>query len=136
MPIEALSQTVANKLGASQVLNGPHSVVKELIDNALDAHATRIFIEVSSNLLDIIQVTDDGDGIPVGDRHLICKRHHTSKLRDLNELATIGGSSLGFRGEALASAADLSDGVSITTRTQEDRVATRITFDRTGVLVR
>lgn len=119
MTIHTLSAGTVRAIGASQVLTDPASVVKELIDNSLDARSSAIYIELSSNTLDVIQVRDNGVGIPPEDRALICRRYCTSKLSGMSDLSTIGGTSLGFRGEALASAAEISGGaLMVTTRVE------------------
>ncbi|EEP77868.1 predicted protein [Uncinocarpus reesii 1704] len=107
MPIAALDEAAAKAIGSASALYDPCCVVKELVDNALDANATIVSIELSSNTLDTIQVKDNGLGIPLEDRDLVCKRNHTSKIRSLEDLKNVGGSSLGFRGQALASTAEM-----------------------------
>ena len=97
MGIHALPIDTIRTLGASQVLNDATSVAKELLDNAFDAHATSIAVEISSNTLDSIQVRDNGHGIPAVDRNLVARPHCTSKISDEADLRVIGGSSLGFR---------------------------------------
>ena len=136
MPIAALSERASRAITSSLVLNDAKSAVKELIDNALDSHATNITIEISANTLDVIQVKDNGSGIGVEDRQMICKRGYTSKIRTLDDLAQLGGTFLGFRGEALASIAELSDSVLITTRVDGEVVATQLKFDSKGKLTR
>lgn len=136
MPIAALSERASRAITSSLVLNDAKSAVKELIDNALDSHATNITIEISANTLDVIQVKDNGSGIGVEDRQMICKRGYTSKIRTLDDLAQLGGTFLGFRGEALASIAELSDSVLITTRVDGEVVATQLKFDSSGKLTR
>ncbi len=134
MPIEVLPETTSRALGSSLVLNDAKSVVKELVDNALDARATAISIEVSNNSLDIIQVKDNGTGIGVQDRQLLCKRGYTSKIRSLEDLTRLGGSFLGFRGEALASIAELSSAVIVTTRVEGEIVGTSLKYAASGML--
>ena len=136
MPIAALPANTVRAIGSTQVLTDSASVVKELVDNALDAHATSIFIEISVNTLDVIQVKDNGHGIAPDDRDMVCKRYCTSKIRDLDDLSNVGGSSLGFRGEALASAAEMSGGMVVTTRVDGEPVATSLNFNRQGGLIR
>ena len=136
MPIVLLPDSTVRALGSSLVLNDACSVVKELIDNALDAHATIITIEISANTLDIIQVRDNGSGIGIEDRQLVCRRGCTSKIRTLGDLEQLGGSSLGFRGEALASVVALSDTCSVTTRVDGEAVGTTLKYDREGALIR
>lgn len=109
-------------------------MVKELIDNALDARATTVNVEISQNTLDVIQVKDNGTGIGVQDRQLLCKRGCTSKIRSLEDLSRLGGSFLGFRGEALASIAELSNAVTITTRIDGEIVGSSLTFGSSGML--
>ncbi|PGH14732.1 hypothetical protein AJ79_02898 [Helicocarpus griseus UAMH5409] len=135
MSITALPQDTVRAVRSAPVLFDSCSVVKELIDNGLDAGATSISVEVSANTLDIIQVKDNGTGIHPEDRHLVCKRSCTSKLRSIDDLKSIGGSTLGFRGEALASAAEMSNGVLITTRTEGEVAGAALKYDRAGLLV-
>ena len=132
MTIQALSSGTVKLLGASQVLTDPASVIKELLDNSLDARASSIFIDVSLNTLDIIQVRDNGHGIVPEDREMVCKRHCTSKIIQQKDMKEIVGRLLAFRGEALASAAELSGGLSLTTRVEGEDVATCLNIARTG----
>ena len=135
MSIKALPQTAVRAIGAAQVLTDSSAVVKELIDNALDARATSIAVEIHSNTIDSIQVRDNGHGIPPQDRPLVARRYCTSKLTDADELASIGGTSLGFRGEALASAAEMSGGMMVTTRVEGEQVATALKIDQQGEVI-
>ena len=89
--IAALSSIAARQIGAGQVLVDPSSVVKELIDNALDARAKSIFVDITANTIDSIQVKDDGHGKPAQDRPLACRRSCTSKIRDFRDLKGVGG---------------------------------------------
>ncbi|KAI9743095.1 MAG: hypothetical protein M1818_003390 [Claussenomyces sp. TS43310] len=122
MPIEALPATTACILGSSQVLSSPASLVKEMIDNALDAKASTIGISISANTIDKIEVRDNGHGIAREDLPVLGRRGYTSKLKAFDDLRVVGGVSLGFRGEALASATELGQ-VSVTTRTEGEAVA-------------
>jgi DNA mismatch repair ATPase MutL len=133
MSIQALPEQTTRALGSSLVLNGAKSVVKELIDNALDARATAINIEISANTLDIIQVKDNGTGINVQDRQLLCKRGCTSKIRTIEDLGRLGGTFLGFRGEALASIVELSEALSVTTRVDGEVVGTIVKYTAAGI---
>jgi DNA mismatch repair protein MutL len=135
MSIKALPQTAVRAIGAAQVLTDSSAVVKELIDNALDARATSIAVEIHANTIDSIQVRDNGHGIPPQDRPLVARRYCTSKLTDAEDLAFIGGSSLGFRGEALASAAEMSGGMTVTTRVEGEQVATALKIDQQGEVI-
>jgi DNA mismatch repair protein MutL len=132
MSIKALPQTAVRAIGAAQVLTDSSAVVKELVDNALDARATTIAVEIHANTLDSIQVRDNGHGIPPQDRLLVARRYCTSKLTNADELASIGASSLGFRGEALASAAEMSGGMTVTTRVEGEQVATTLKINQQG----
>ncbi|EDN10469.1 predicted protein [Histoplasma mississippiense (nom. inval.)] len=107
MSIAQLPPDTIRAVRSNSVLSDPCALAKELIDNSLDAGATCISVEVAANTLDTIQVKDNGTGIHPNDRHLVCKRSCTSKLRSIDDLENIGGSTLGFRGEALASAAEM-----------------------------
>ncbi|MBV8779766.1 MAG: DNA mismatch repair endonuclease MutL [Phycisphaerae bacterium] len=100
-PIQQLSPALVNRIAAGEVIERPASVVKELIDNALDAGATRITIEIEDGGRQLIRLIDDGSGIPEGDLPLAFASHATSKLLDDDDLFRIN--TMGFRGEALAS---------------------------------
>lgn len=136
MTIQELGQTTVRLIGVCQVGNGPESVVKELIDNALDAKASSIAVKISANTLDVIQVRDSGHGIAPDDRHLICKRYCTSKLSDFSELRNIGGTWLGVRGEALASIAEVAGAVTVTTKVETEQVACVLQIERGGDMVK
>src|SRR6201992_2820661 len=103
--IRTLSDQVANQIAAGEVVERPASVVKELLENAMDAGATRIRIEIEGGGRKLIRIVDNGHGMVRDDAMLAFERHATSKLRnaeDLNHIAT-----LGFRGEALPSIASV-----------------------------
>ncbi|KAG5985220.1 hypothetical protein E4U55_000043 [Claviceps digitariae] len=125
MSIQALPPSTAQLLQCSMNITTPCDLVKELIDNSVDAKATTIEITVSSNTIDRISVKDNGTGIDIDDFNSLGRRAHTSKLRAFEELASIGGNSLGFRGEALASANALAN-IVIVTKKSRDPVAWRI----------
>lgn len=123
MPIIALSKETKELLGSTSIITTPVSLVKELVDNAIDAHADTIEILVSQNTLDKIEVRDNGLGIHPDDYDSLGRRGHTSKLKDFEALQTLAGSTLGFRGEALASANTVASLI-VTTKTATDPVAT------------
>lgn len=136
MPIEALPQTTIRAIGSSSVISDSCSIVKELIDNALDASASSVAIEISQNTLDVIQVKDNGHGIPSEDHAVVCKRTFTSKIQTVEDLKNIGGNLLGFRGEALASAAEMSSSIAVTTRVEAELAGSSIKYGRNGELIR
>src|SRR5579872_2257986 len=104
--IHVLSEQVANKIAAGEVVERPASVVKELLENALDAGATRIRINVEAGGKKLIQITDNGCGMVRDDAMLAFERHATSKIKDAEDLLSVA--TLGFRGEALPSIASVS----------------------------
>ncbi len=104
--IHVLSDNVANKIAAGEVVERPASVVKELLENSLDAGATSLRIEVENGGRRLIRITDDGVGMIRDDAMLAFERHATSKLDDVKDLESIA--TLGFRGEALPSIAAVS----------------------------
>lgn len=132
MPIEALPQNTTRAIGSTSVIADAYSVVKELIDNALDASASSLQVEISQNTVDVIQLKDNGDGITPEDQKLVCKRAFTSKIQTLDDLRNIGGSSLGFRGEALASVAEMSGAINVTTRVESEIVGLCAKYGRDG----
>ncbi|KAJ5680005.1 hypothetical protein N7536_011144 [Penicillium majusculum] len=135
MPIEALPQKTIRAIGSTSVISDPYSVVKELIDNALDASATSLQIEISQNTVDIIQLKDNGHGISPEDQQFVCKRAFTSKIQTLDDLKNVGGSSLGFRGEALASAAEMSGVLAVTTRVESEVAGRCSKYGRNGEVI-
>src|SRR6266852_3211417 len=104
--IHVLSEHVANKIAAGEVVERPASVLKELLENSLDAGATRIMVQVEAGGKKLIQVTDNGCGMVRDDALLAFERHATSKIKDAEDLLNIA--TLGFRGEALPSIAAVS----------------------------
>src|SRR5271166_5770502 len=121
--IHVLSENVANKIAAGEVVERPASVVKELLENALDGGAGRIRVNVEAGGKKLIQVTDDGCGMVRDDAMLAFERHATSKIRNTDDLLSIA--TLGFRGEALPSIASVSR-LRLETHAPEDAAGTVI----------
>src|ERR1700722_19662980 len=121
--IRILPDQVANQIAAGEVVDRPASVVKELLENALDAGANRIKVEVEAGGRKLIRISDDGCGMNRDDTLLAFERHATSKLRTANDLLSIA--TLGFRGEALPSIASVAR-VTLETATEEDPAGTRL----------
>lgn len=125
-PVRILPEAIANKIAAGEVIERPASVVKELVENALDAGATRVSVRLVAAGRRSIEVVDNGHGMSEQDALLAIERHATSKIRKAEDLDCIA--TLGFRGEALASMAAVSR-FELVTRTAKSESATRIRVD-------
>ncbi|VUC21692.1 unnamed protein product [Clonostachys rosea] len=125
MGIVELPPATARQLGASLDIVDPLALTKELLENSIDAGATHISILISPNAVDRILVRDNGSGISPEDFHALGRRSHTSKLETIDDLQERGIKTLGFRGQALASANSIA-AITITTRTRGDAVASQL----------
>lgn len=124
--IELLTQETIDKIAAGEVVERPASVVKELVENALDAGATAITVEIKEGGISFIRITDNGCGIEKSQVKLAFMRHSTSKIRKVEDLLNV--SSLGFRGEALSSISAVSR-VELITKTYEDLTGSRYVIE-------
>jgi DNA mismatch repair protein MutL len=121
--IHLLSDSVANQIAAGEVIQRPASVVKELVENAIDSGATKIQIQLKDAGRTLVQVSDNGKGMSPTDARMAFERHATSKIRNADDLFAIN--TMGFRGEALASIASVAD-VELRTKREDDEIGTSI----------
>jgi DNA mismatch repair protein PMS2 len=129
--IATMGTGVVQRICSDQVIVDLPSALKELLENALDAGATRIDVRLKEHGVALLEVLDNGRGVPAPDLSGIALRHHTSKLREFDDLQRL--QSFGFRGEALNSLAALAS-LSVSTRTDDDPTGTRLTFGKDGAV--
>lgn len=126
MKIHILDSSVANLIAAGEVVERPASVVKELVENSVDAGATKISVEILDGGIGMIKVTDNGCGMSEEDARVAFKKHATSKISSKEDLYNIG--TLGFRGEALAAISAVSK-VELTTKTSDSVSGVRLSLE-------
>ena len=129
--IVLLDDLTINKIAAGEVIERPASVIKEMVENSIDAGATNITVEIKNGGISFIKVSDNGKGIAQDDLEIAFERHATSKIRSADDLNTV--TSMGFRGEALASIAAIAN-VEMVSKTQEQDIGYRVVVEAGNVL--
>ena len=129
--IVLLDELTINKIAAGEVIERPASVIKEMVENSIDAGATNITVEIKNGGISYIKVSDNGKGIAQDDLEIAFERHATSKIRSADDLNTV--TSMGFRGEALASIAAIAN-VEMISKTQEQDIGYRVVVEAGDVL--
>ena len=129
--IVLLDEQTINKIAAGEVIERPASVIKEMVENSIDAGATNITVEIKNGGISYIKVSDNGKGIAQDDLEIAFERHATSKIRSADDLNTV--TSMGFRGEALASIAAIAN-VEMISKTQEQDIGYRVVVEAGDVL--
>ncbi len=130
--INLLPDSIANQIAAGEVIQRPASVIKELVENSIDAQADEITVNIKDAGKTLIQVTDNGIGMSETDARMCFERHATSKIKDINDLFKI--KTMGFRGEALASIASIAE-VELKTRREKDKLGTRIVIEGSKLIL-
>lgn len=128
--LNKLSQEVINQIAAGEVIERPASVVKELVDNSIDAEATKIVVKVKNGGIDLIEVSDNGFGIPKENLSSVFDAHTTSKISSIDDLNTL--MSMGFRGEALSTITSVSQ-VRLDSKFVDEDIANTVSFNEKGV---
>ncbi len=129
--IVLLDELTINKIAAGEVVERPASVIKEMVENSIDAGATAINIEIKNGGISYIRITDNGKGIEKDDMEIAFERHATSKIRSAEDLKLV--KSMGFRGEALASIAAIAN-VEMISRTANEQIGNKIVVEAGRVL--
>ena len=129
--IVLLDELTINKIAAGEVIERPASVVKEMVENSIDAGATSITVEIKNGGISFIKVSDNGKGIASDDLEIAFERHATSKIRSADDLNTV--TSMGFRGEALASIAAVAN-VELVSKTEDEEIGYRVVVEAGDVL--
>ena len=129
--IVLLDELTINQIAAGEVIERPASVIKEMVENSIDAGATNITVEIKNGGISYIKVTDNGKGIAQDDLEIAFERHATSKIRSAEDLNSV--TSMGFRGEALASIAAISK-IEMISKTEQQETGYRIVVEGGDVL--
>ncbi len=129
--IVLLDENTINKIAAGEVVDRPSSIVKELVENSIDANALNITVEIKNGGISYIKITDDGDGFRSDDVEIAFERHATSKIRQESDILKI--TSMGFRGEALASVAAISK-VLLITRNKDEDIGTKLVVEAGNII--
>ena len=129
--IVLLDDLTINQIAAGEVIERPANVVKELVENSLDAGATQVSVEIENGGITYIRITDNGKGIAPDDIEIAFERHATSKIRKAEDLIKV--STMGFRGEALASVAAISK-IEMVTRTKDQEMGTKVILEGGNIL--
>jgi len=132
--IKRLSDDSVRRIVAEHAVTDLSSIVKELVDNSLDAESTTIKVRLFGQGMDIVEVSDDGSGVPLESRPHLAERYATSKIASFEDIYSGTGLTMGFRGEALFSMACLSKNLIVATRTEDEEMAQKLEFGRDGKL--
>ena len=131
--IVLLDDLTINKIAAGEVIERPASVVKEMVENSIDAGAKNIVVEIKNGGISFIKISDDGKGIASDDLEIAFERHATSKIRSADDLDTV--KSMGFRGEALASIAAIAN-VEVVSKTENEQIGYRVVVEAGNILTK
>ena len=129
--IVLLDELTINQIAAGEVIERPASVVKEMVENSIDAGATNIYIDVKDGGITSIRIADNGKGIAADDMEMAFERHATSKIRTAEDLNTV--KSMGFRGEALASVASIAN-VEMISKTEDEEFGQKLVIEAGNIL--